>query len=61
MSFRSEDLMADFLPPRQGDEEDDKECTNNTRAGGGSGGTKTSEAELALLRAQLRQALDAQS
>lgn len=73
MSFRIEDLMVQVLPrdpdgrsegdlemcddtTRSGDE--GKECSDNTRASGGTGGTKKAEAELALLRAQLRQALE---
>lgn len=62
MSFRIDDLMVAVLPQGQSDEDDaDQECAGSTtRPGGGTGGTRNTEAELALLKAQLRQAREAQ-
>lgn len=62
MSFRIDDLMVSVLPQGQGDDEDSgQECgTQTTRPGGGTGGTRNAEAELALLKVQLLQALEAQ-
>lgn len=63
MSFRIEDLMVSVMPLAAcGDvtksDDDNRECGNDTKPGGGTGGTKHAEADLALLKAQLRQALE---
>lgn len=58
MSFRSEEVMVGLLLQGQGDDDDNQECNNSTRAGGDTGGTKNALADLALLRARLRQALE---